>query len=186
MKLLESIVVSGTRNALILFILLGSMITTGCPKKTTLDRIGGLTIAGINSYILQLDALREDGVLTSAKQQELKDQALAIRKRAIDFRNKIASYNEIQPGDVNAIVTIAGDLIGLFDASLKDEALVKLPSDATALKILRGLRIGVNQARIAVAALFPEPTPTDPTVANRSIRLEPRAIAPSKVVVNLN
>jgi hypothetical protein len=165
-------------------ILVVSLMATGCPKKTTLDKIGGLTIAGVDSYILQLDALKDDGVLSDSKHKELKDQAQAIRVRSVEFRDKIASYAEIKPGDVKAIVTIAGDLIELFDKSLNDEAIVKLPSDTLALKILRGLRIGVNQAKIAVSVLFPDPTPGGVTTAS-TVKIAPRGIKPSAVVVNL-
>lgn len=170
------------RKIAILLILALVLPFAGCVKKTTLDKIGGLTVAGVKSYILQLDGLKAEGVITAAKHQELTDQAKAIEKRAEEFRDKIATYAEIRPGDVRAIVTIAGDLIGLIDTSLRDEAIVKLPADALALKILRGLRIGVNQAQIVLTGLFPAPTAG---VQSQGVTIGQQAISTKKIVIVL-
>lgn len=62
------------KAVMMLVILVVSLMATGCPNKTTLDNIGAITIAGVDSYILQLDGLRDKGALSDVKHKELKSK----------------------------------------------------------------------------------------------------------------
>lgn len=165
-------------------ILIPALMATGCPKKTTLDRIGGLTVTGVSVYITQLDGLKIQGVITEAKHLQLHTQALAIRMKAEQFRDQIAALPEIKPNDVRALLAITSDLLALFDASLRDPDIIKLSPDSAALKTLRYARFGIGQAQLAISILFPAPAPGSVTPASGP-RVPQRGIAPTKVIVNL-
>lgn len=170
---------------LLIPILILALVVTGCPSKTTLDRIGTATVVGVNLYLGQIEGLYLQNRLTEAKYLSLTDQGKAIKARAEKFRDTIAGFAKIKPGDVKGIVEIAADLVDQLDATLRDPAIKALPTDHDLVKKLSYIRLGVSQARIAVEALFPTPTETVTTASAGARSMEPRGIALSKIVVTL-
>jgi hypothetical protein len=167
-------------------ILILALVATGCPaKKITLDRVGAVLIAATDVYIGQIEGLRVAGKISVDKAIDLTKQGTAIRGRAETFRDLIANIGEVTSSNVRQIVDLSGEFIDFADDTLRDPEIAKLHPDTKILKILRDLRFGASQAKLAVAILFPAPPAGGDVVAeNRAIAI-PRAFKPSAIVIDL-
>lgn len=151
----------------------------GC-KKTTLDRVGSVLIHSANLYVLELDGLRIQGVISPEKYEKLYAQAKAIQTQAQVIAATIASFPEGKVTRENAaqVMALTGRLFSDLEAILIDPNIARLSPDSKTIKVLRYIQVTASAISVTLAAIFPKGTPDAPESSRGPVKA-------SKIVIEL-
>lgn len=165
------------RFAILSLIISFAVLCAAC-NKTTFDRIGAVIVAAAESYQRQVDNLFAEKLISQETYDKRKASAAAAIVDAKDYQSLLAKYPVINKGNISQIAGATSDLARKFRATLTNPDLGNLPPGSGPVKALGYAITVLDNASIALAALFP--SSPDPTPANAT--LSPSKQVPAKSI----
>ncbi len=162
--------------AIIIFAL--TLPLVGCGNKTTLDRVGAIAVTAVNAASIELDQLCAGGSLTSEKCDKLKPKLALAKVRAGQFRDQLAAFGAITPGNVSEITLQFASFTTFLQQILADAGLAP---DSLPIRILT---FAVNTL-IAASAVIAGIHPPAVVAAQKNAGIPRRNPTPAQVKVVL-
>ena len=168
------------RTVALALIVVIAATSAGC-KQTTFNRVGAVIVAAAEGYDRQIENLFREKLIDQTTYDKRKASAAALITDARDYQTLLAAFPVLTRENLPRIVGATSDLVRKFRGTLQNPDLGNLPPGSGAVRALGYAITVLDNAQLALAALFPAPsqdrtpasaTPGPQAVPARSIKID--------------
>lgn len=154
--------------------------SAGC-KSTTLNRVGAVIVAAAEGYDRQIENLFNERLIDQTTYDKRKASASALIADAKEYQILLAAFPVLTRENSGRIAAATSDLVRKFRATLSNPDLGNLPPGSGPVRALGYAITVLDNAAIALAAIFPPSQ--GPAPANAT--LPPQAVPARSIKVDL-
>ncbi|TXH40732.1 MAG: hypothetical protein E6Q97_39005 [Desulfurellales bacterium] len=168
------------RTVALALIVVIAATSAGC-KQTTFNRIGAVIVAAAEGYDRQIENLFREKLIDQTTYDKRKASAAALITDAKDYQTLLAAFPVLTRENSGRVAAATSDLLRKFRSTLSNPDLGNLPPGSKPVQALGYAITVLDNAAIALAAIFPPSQ--GPTPANAT--LPPKAVPARSIKIDL-
>lgn len=157
-----------------------AVTSAGC-RQTTFNRVGAVIVAAADGYDRQIENLFREKLIDQTTYDKRKASAAALLVDAKDYQALLAAFPVLTRENSGRIAAATSDLVRKFRATLSNPDLGNLPPGSGPVRALGYAITVLDNASIALAAIFPPSQ--GPAPANAT--LPPKAVPARSIKIDL-